>query len=345
MGDADTLDQLVQAAIAAGIPAVHLVQDGERVRILVRAVSGLAPVHSVVATPEWLEAAQALPNATRRGARVVIDLSNRDSGAGGFAELGMPGSMRTAIERELLAPGGVIVIASEDPAAMARAMAAAASAPGERHILDIAADRADRADLDAAARMDCDAILLRPSDDRGLLAAAFDHAQRGMRIVLGIEAPDAMAAIARLRAARVERHLLAFVLRVAIAARTEMRLCPACRRPAQAEGSESALLGVDPGTVIYRAMGCAACDHDGFSGTVMLFESVVIDPGLRRLLAEGGDVAILARHAFVRAPTLAASARALAREGRITVDAAIRIARAAAAGSVTATPHPHLLMA
>ncbi len=342
MGDADSLDQLVQAAIVAGIPAVHLVRDGGEVRILVRAVSGLAPVHSLVATPEWIDAAQTLPNATRRGERVVIDLSNRDSGAGGFAELGMPGSMRTAIEREMLAPGGVIVIASEDPAAMARAMAAAAYAPGERHVIEIAADRAD---LDAAARMDCDAILLRPGDDRGLLAAAFDHAQRGVRIVLGIEAPDAMAAIARLRAARVERHLLAFALRVAIAACTEMRLCPACRRPAQAEGSESALLGVDPGTVIYRVMGCAACDHQGFSGSVMLFESVVVDPGLRRLLAEGGDVAILARHAFVRAPTLAASARALAREGRITVDTAIRIARAAGAGSVTSTPHPHLLMA
>lgn len=342
MGDADSLDQLVHAAVAAGIPAVHLVRDGARVRILVRAVSGLAPVHSLVATPDWLEAAQALPNATRRGERVVIDLSNRDSGAGGFAELGMPGSMRAAIEREMLAPGGVIVIASEDPAAMARAMAAAAHAPGERHILEIAADRAD---LDTTARMDCDAILLRPGDDRGLLAAAFDHAQRGVRIVLGIDGADAMAAIARLRAARVERHLLAFALRVAIAARTEMRLCPACRRPAQAEGSESALLGVDPGTVIYRAVGCEACDHTGFSGSVMLFESVVIDPGLRRLLAEGGDVAILARHAFVRAPTLAASARALARDGRITVDAAIRIARAAGAGSATATPHPHLLMA
>ncbi|WP_066655988.1 MULTISPECIES: ATPase, T2SS/T4P/T4SS family [unclassified Sphingomonas] len=342
MGDADTLDQLLEAAIAAGIPAVHLVRDGGAVRILVRAVSGLAPVHSLVATPEWLDAAQALPNATRRGERVVIDLANRYSGAGGFAELGMPGSMRAAIERETLAPGGVILIASEDAATMTRAMAAAAHAPGERHVIEVAADRAD---LDAAARMDCDAIVLRPGDDRGLLAAAFDHAQRGVRIVLGVEAADAMAAIARLRAARVERHLLAFALRVAIAARTEPRLCPACRRPAQAEGSESALLGVDPGTVIYRANGCSACDHRGFSGSVMLFESVVVDPGLRRLLAEGGDVAILARHAFVRAPTLAASARALAREGRITVDTAIRIARAAGAGSVTAAPHPHLLMA
>lgn len=342
MGDADSLDQLIQAAIAAGIPAVHLVRDGEGVRILVRAVSGLAPVQSLVAAPEWLDAAQALPNATRRGERVVIDLSSRDSGAGGFAELGMPGSMRAAIERETLAPGGVIVIASDDGAAMTRAMAAAAHAPGERYVVEI---NPDRADLDAAARMDCDAILLRPGDDRGLLAAAFDHAQRGVRIVLGIDAADAMAAIARLRTARVERHLLAFALRVAIAARTEMRLCPACRRPAQAEGSESALLGVDPGTVIYRAVGCGACEQSGFSGSVMLFETVVIDPGLRRLLAEGGDVAILARHAFVRAPTLAASARALAREGRITVDAAIRIARSAGVGSVSTTAHPHLLMA
>lgn len=342
MGDADSLDQLLDAAVAAGIPAVHLVRDGEGVRILVRTVAGLAPVHSLVASPEWLDAAQTLPNATRRGERVVINLANRDSGASGFAELGMPGSMRAAIERETLAPGGVILIASEDAATMARTMAAAADAPGERHVLEIAADRTD---LDAAARMDCDAILLRPGDDRGLLAAAFDHAQRGVRIVLGVEAPDAMAAIARLRAARVERHLLAFALRVAIAARTELRLCPACRRPAQAEGSESALLGVDPGTVIYRATGCVACDHKGFAGSVMLFESVINDPGLRRLLAEGGDVAILARHAFVRAPTLAASARALARDGRITVDTAIRIARTAGAGSVTAAPHPHLLMA
>ncbi|MBA4761267.1 hypothetical protein [Sphingomonas sp.] len=342
MGDADSLDQLVQAAVAAGIPAVHLVRDGSEVRILVRAVSGLAPVRSLVARSDWIEAAQALPNATRRGERVVIDLAAHERNGGGFTELGMPGSMRAAIERETLAPGGVILVASDDAAVMGRAMAAAAYAPGERHVVEISADRAE---LDAAARMDCDAILLRPNDDRALLAGAFDHAQRGVRIVLGIEAPDAMAAIARLRAVRVERHLLAFALRVAIAARTELRLCPACRRPAQAEGSESALLGVDPGTVIYRAVGCDACDQSGFSGSVMLFETVVIDPGLRRLLAEGGDVAILARHAFVRAPTLAASARTLVREGRITVDAAIRIARAAGAGSVSTTSHPHLLMA
>ncbi|WP_422057576.1 hypothetical protein [Sphingomonas sp.] len=342
MGDADSLDELVQAAVVAGIPAVHLVRDGGVVRILVRTVSGLAPVRSLVATPDWIEAAAALPNATRRGERVVIDLTHRERDGGGFAELGMPGSMRAAIEREMLAPGGVVLVASDDVGTMTRAMAAAAHAPGERHVLEIAADRAE---LDSAARMDCDAILLRAGDDRALLASAFDHAQRGIRIILGVEAPDTMAAIARLRAVRVERHLLAFALRVAIAARTEPRLCPSCRRPAQAKGSESALLGVDPGTVIYRPVGCAACDHSGFSGSVMLFEAVVIDPGLRRLLAEGGDVAILARHAFVRAPTLAASARTLAREGRITVDAAIGIARAAGAGSLTATAHPHLLTA
>lgn len=342
MGDADTLDQLIQAAIGAGIPALHLLREGDDVRILVRTVSGLAPVRSVVACADWLDAAQALPHATRRGARVVVDLTHRGTSDGGFADLGMPKSMRAAIERETLAAGGVILIASEDPATLRAAMAAAVHASGERHIVEIANDRAD---LDLAAQMDCDAILLHSADDRALLSAAFDHAQRGVRIVLGVDAPDVMAAIDRLRAARLERHLLAFALRVAIAAREERGLCPTCRRPAQAAGSESALLGVDPGTVIYRAAGCGTCDGTGFVGMVTLFETVAIDPGLRRLLAEGGDIAILARHAFVRAPTLAGSARALAREGRITVDAAIAVARAAGAGSITATPHPHLLPA
>lgn len=342
MDDSDSLDQLVQAATDAGIPAVHLVRDGDGVRILVRTVSGLAPVRSLIATGAWLDAAQALPNATRRADRVVIDLVHQGSRAGGLAEIGMPGAMRAAIERATLAPGGVILVASEDAAALTATMAAVVHAPGERHIVELSGDRAD---LDIAAQMDCDAILLHGGEDRALLAAAFDHAQRGVRIVLGIDAPDVMAAIARLRAARVERHVIAFALRVAIAARREEGLCSACRRPAQAMGSESALLGVDPGTVIYRPVGCTACDGTGFAEPVTLFETVAVDPGLRRLLAEGGDVAILARHAFVGAPTLAGSARVLAREGRITVDAAIRIARAAGAAPVAAVAHPHLLMA
>lgn len=342
MGDSDSLDQLVQAAVDAGIPAVHLVREGDGIRILVRTVSGLAPVRSLTATGAWLDAAQALPNATRRADRVVIDLVRQGSCAGGLAEVGMPETMRTAIERATLAPGGVILVASEDGAALTATMTAAVHAPGERHIVELCGDRAD---LDIAAQMDCDAILLCGGEDRALLAAAFDHAQRGVRIVLGIDAPDVMAAIARLRAARVERHVIAFALRVAIAARREQGLCFTCRRPTQAMGSESALLGVDPGTVIYRPVGCAACDGTGFAESVTLFETVAVDPGLRRLLAEGGDIAILARHAFVRAPTLAASARILAREGRITVDAAIRIARVAGAAPVAAAAHPHLLMA
>ena len=69
MGDADTLDQLIQAAIDAGIPALHLVREDDGVRILVRTLSGLAPVRSVVARPDWLDAAQALPHAPRRGER------------------------------------------------------------------------------------------------------------------------------------------------------------------------------------------------------------------------------------------------------------------------------------
>lgn len=342
MRDAHTLDQLVQAAIDAGIPALHLVREHQEVRVLVRTVSGLAPVRSVVARAKWFDAAGALPNATRRGDRVVIDLIHRGAGGTGLADLGLPAAMRAAIERETLAPGGVVLVAADDPHVMGAAMAAAGHRPGERHIMEVGNNRAD---LDAAARMDCDAILLRAGDDRALLSAAFDHAQQGVRIILGVEASDVMAAIARLRTARVERHLLAFALRVAVAVRQEPGLCPACRRPAQAAGSESALLGVDPGTVIYRAAGCGTCDGTGFLGSVMLFETMAVDPGLRRLLAEGGDIAILARHAFVRTPTLAGSARALAREGKITVDAAIRIARAAGAGPGTTSAHPHLRMA
>lgn len=256
--------------------------------------------------------------------------------------MGMPETMCAAIERETRAPGGVILIASEDATTRRAVMTAAAHAPGERYVIEVDGDRAD---LDIAAHMDCDAILLHAGDDRVLLAAAFEHAQHGVRIIVGVDAPDVMAAIARVRATRLERHLLAFALRVAVAARRERGLCADCRRPAQAAGSESALLGVDPGTVIYRAGGCSGCADSGYAGTVTLFETVAVDPGFRRLLSEGGDIAILARHAFVRAPTLAGSARTLAREGQITAEAAINVARAGNNSAFARSTHPHLLPA
>ena len=52
-----------------------------------------------------------------------------------------------------------------------------------------------------------------------------------------------------------------------------------------------------------------------------------VDETIRRLINDGGDEAIIARHAFLRAPNLGAAARKLVREGLTTPEEAVRISR------------------
>ncbi len=95
----------------------------------------------------------------------------------------------------------------------------------------------------------------------------------------------------------------------------------------EADKSACALLGFDAGTQIYRSVGCEACNHSGYKGRIGVFEAVRIDDTLRRIINEGGDESLIARHAFLNAPNLSSSARALVRQGETSAEEAIRISR------------------
>ncbi|WP_447724767.1 ATPase, T2SS/T4P/T4SS family [Sphingomonas koreensis] len=340
MTSVPALEDLIGTAVRDGATALHLHLEGSSVAAMARQGRALAPLGRFEVTVPWLDGAHAHPGATRMNDRIVIRIDAHGVVRDALAGLGMPGKMRTQLHAALGRSGGA-VLAVGTSAISRRTLAQALAAPagyapwiaGERHALE------------AAAQMDCDAILIDVLADGATAALALDLARAGQRVVIAIDAISAVAAIEQLRTLKVERHLLGAALQAAIAAHASPRLCPVCRLPAQAQTSESALLGIDPGTVIYRAAGCGACDGMGYAGTALVFEAIVVDGPFHGLLAKGADTALLARHAFLAAPTLAASARTLAREGAITADEAIRIARAGAGNSAVGTNHPHILTA
>jgi general secretion pathway protein E len=126
---------------------------------------------------------------------------------------------------------------------------------------------------------------------------------------------------------KIEPFLLASTLRAVIAQRLVRRLCQSCREPIQAPNALSALLGFDPGAIVFRARGCPECSNSGYRGRIGVFEAVRIDDTIRRLINSGGDEAVIASHAFRHAPNLASAARALVRDGSTTAEEAIRISR------------------
>ncbi|MBC9031135.1 Flp pilus assembly complex ATPase component TadA [Sphingomonas sp. JC676] len=181
--------------------------------------------------------------------------------------------------------------------------------------------------LRASLRHDVDVVMVDALDDRAAAAAAVEAAQRGLLVLAAVPAGDAVGAIRRMREWRIEPFQLASTLNAVLAQRLVRRLCPECREPVQAQGSVSALLGFDRGAIVYAPSGCASCSDSGYAGQIAVFEAIHADPAMRRLINDGGDEAILASHAYVRAPNLGSAARALVREGVTTPEEAVRISR------------------
>lgn len=181
--------------------------------------------------------------------------------------------------------------------------------------------------LRASLHHDADVLLVDALDSRAAAAAAVEVAQAGLLVLAAVPAGDAVGAIRRMREWRIEPFQLASTLNAVLAQRLVRRLCPECREPVQAQGSVSALLGFDRGAIVYAPSGCAACGDSGYAGQIAVFEAIHADPAMRRLINDGGDEAILASHAYVRAPNLGSAARALVREGVTTPEEAVRISR------------------
>jgi general secretion pathway protein E len=187
------------------------------------------------------------------------------------------------------------------------------------------------AGLRAILRQDPDVVMVGEIRDRETAEIAVQASLTGHLVLSTVHTNDAVGAITRMRDMRVEPFLLASTLRAVIAQRLVRRLCQHCREPMQADKSASALLGFDPGTIIYRARGCEECNGTGYKGRIGVFEAIRVDDTIRRLINDGGDESLIARHAFLNAPNLGSAARALVRDGQTTAEEAIRVSRRDAA--------------
>lgn len=162
--------------------------------------------------------------------------------------------------------------------------------------------------------------------DRAAANLAVEAADRGLALVW-FDSGDVVDTILALRRLANDRFALAAALRLVIAQRLAPGLCCDCRQPVQAFGSRAALLGLDPGAILWSAPGCERCGGSGQGSIVRIFEGVEIDPAMRRLIYDGADAPLLARHAFLSAPNFASAARALAREGALAPEDAVDASR------------------
>lgn len=284
---------------------------------------------------------------SRAGERVVLRILDKDNAGIDLDVLGMSPALNELLRDALAEPNGIILVTGPTGSGKTTTLYAGLRLlnDGSRNILTVedpveyAIDGVGQtqvnakvgltfaAGLRAILRQDPDVVMIGEIRDRETAEIAVQASLTGHLVLSTVHTNDAVGAITRMRDMKVEPFLLASTLRAVIAQRLVRRLCPDCSRPVPASTSVGALLGFDEGEIVHEAVGCENCGNTGYRGRIGVFEAIRVDDTIRRLINDGGDEAIIARHAFVNAPNLGSSARALVRGGLTTAEEAVRISR------------------
>ena len=150
--------------------------------------------------------------------------------------------------------------------------------------------------LRSILRQDPDVILVGEMRDTEAAQVALRAALTGHLVLSSLHTKDAVGTISRLQDMRIERYQVASALLMIIAQRLVRVLCPHCREAVPAVGDELSSLGFDfePGTTIYKPVGCPECLNTGFRGRTGVFELLVIDDEIRKAVSEGAGEDALA---------------------------------------------------
>jgi len=156
--------------------------------------------------------------------------------------------------------------------------------------------------LRSILRQDPDIIMVGEIRDGETARLALQAALTGHLVLSTLHTNDATGAVARLVDMGCEPFLVNATVLAVLAQRLVRQLCPACRRPYQAEAAELAALGLDCAVTgketFYAASGCVECRGLKYKGRVGIYELLVIDAGFKKQVARRADPEALREYAL-----------------------------------------------
>ncbi|HEY0997292.1 MAG TPA: ATPase, T2SS/T4P/T4SS family [Gemmatimonadaceae bacterium] len=178
--------------------------------------------------------------------------------------------------------------------------------------------------LRSIMRQDPDVILVGEIRDRETAEIAIQASLTGHLVLSTLHTNDAASAITRLMDIGVERHKIGTALKGVVAQRLLRRLCPAC---ATLVALGSASHGLEAGTDVGEARGCAECAGTGYAGRLAIAEVLLGTPEIESLVAAGASAERIAERARASGMgSLWSAGIAHVRRGATSLDELLRVA-------------------
>ncbi|MBY0422049.1 MAG: type II secretion system ATPase GspE [Parvularculaceae bacterium] len=284
----------------------------------------------------------------RFGERVVMRILDKESARLDLDALGMPTETLSRLKLALQRPNGVILVTGPTGSGKTTTLYGALSLLNDpaRNILTVedpveyAIDGVGQTQINpkigmtfatglrAILRQDPDVVMVGEIRDAETAEVAIQAALTGHLVLSTVHTNSAVGAVTRLRDMGAEPFLLSSTITAVLAQRLVRRLCPTCKTTRAADAAERRLLGVSsPTAMICEPSGCGRCGHSGYEGRIGVYELVVADEMLKRLIHEDRSEQELAEYAFRKAETLAQCGFNHVLAGATSIEEVLRVVR------------------
>ncbi|MGB8841658.1 MAG: type II secretion system ATPase GspE [Aliidongia sp.] len=190
--------------------------------------------------------------------------------------------------------------------------------------------------LRSILRQDPDVIMVGEIRDLETAQIAVQASLTGHLVLSTVHTNSAAATITRLRDMGLEDYLITAVLRGVLAQRLVRRLCPHCKRPAEAPAEMIERFGLDGRGAatpirLWHPVGCSHCRQTGYRGRMAIAEFLVPDEEVERLIFSRADHNVIERAAVANGMvTMFDAGLDAALAGETTVEEVVRSIRSEA---------------
>jgi len=243
---------------------------------------------------------------TVHGENVVMRLLDRSSILLGLKDLGFTKENLETFSRIILQPNGIILVTGPTGSGKTTTLYSALSTISsmEKNIITIEdpveyelplirqtqvnprADITFANGLRSILRQDPDVIMVGEIRDKETAEVAIQASLTGHLVFSTLHTNDAPSSLTRLIDMGLEPFLISSSLILVVAQRLVRQICPKCKEEYSPTPAALQDLGLDAKTKFFRGKGCPACKNTGFLGRIGIFEVLVLNETIRKMVEE-----------------------------------------------------------
>ncbi len=246
---------------------------------------------------------------------IVLRLLNPKSISVPLEDLGIPKKLLSVILKEVDKPNGMILTTGPTGSGKTTTLYAflkkvygpgvkiiTIEDPIEYHLEGITQTQVNESGynflegLRSALRQDPDIIMVGEIRDGETASIAINSALTGHLVFSTLHTNDAAGAFPRLLDLGVNSRVVSSAINITLAQRLVRKLCSDCKKEVGSNPKIQAVLDsiVDKSEIpqtekLWQAVGCDKCNHTGYKGRIGIYEGIMMDPEINKVVEIGGS--------------------------------------------------------